>query len=169
METFSILYWICCHPYMQYDALFQHSTTTIPWRQGSCLQGRGSKQIRNLLAGARSWLPLLFFWSLKILRGLVCGFYCPNYLTRFERSSCGCVSPFGFLLFFWVWLYSLFIDVHCFTMFFISVHCFFTCCWLFVRCSLFVRVFNKFALIPYCVYSICSHCSSLSIFPSFKK
>ena len=73
METFSILYWICCHPSMQYHALFQHSsTTTISWRQGSCLQGRGSKQIRNLLTGPGSWLPMLFFWFLNIFGRFYC-------------------------------------------------------------------------------------------------
>ena len=50
------------------------STTTISWRQGSCLQGQGSKQIRNLLAGSRSWLPMLFFWSLKIFGRFYCVF-----------------------------------------------------------------------------------------------
>ena len=34
--------------------------------------------------------------SSRFLRGLLCGFFRPNYLKRFERSSCGCVSAFGF-------------------------------------------------------------------------
>ena len=74
-----------------------NSTVTVSRRQGSCLQGRGSKQIHNLLAGAWELIAYAFllvpqyFWEV-----LLCGFFRPNYLKRFERSSCGCVSPFGF-------------------------------------------------------------------------
>ena len=34
--------------------------------------------------------------SSRFSKSLLCGFFRPNYLKRFERSSCGCVSPFGF-------------------------------------------------------------------------
>ena len=67
------------------------STTT---RQRFCLQGRGSKQIHNLLTGAGSWLPIVFFGS-RILEKLFCAFY---HSESFQKSSCGCVFPFGFLL-----------------------------------------------------------------------
>ena len=34
--------------------------------------------------------------SSRFSKSLLCGFFRPNYLKRFERSSCGCVSSFGF-------------------------------------------------------------------------
>ena len=66
------------------------STTT---RQRFCLQGQGSKQIHNLLTGAGSWLPMFFLF--QDFGKIFC--FLKNYKS-FQKSSCGCVFPFGFLL-----------------------------------------------------------------------
>ena len=140
MATFSILYWICYHPSMQYHALFQHSsTTTVSRRQGACLQGRGSKQIRNLLAGARSWLPMFFVWSLKIFERFSVWLLLSQKFEKVWKVLLWMRLPF--------WLPLVF------SMTIFIVHW----CSLFLRCVLsvfivFFTVFGLFVISVYCFY-----------------